>query len=89
MFAITTEARAHLGQTLATADVSDDDEPVIRMFMGKEGLGLALDVENPEDTKYDHEGNTVLVADGKLVEALEGKMLDVEVTDQGTSLVLR
>ena len=50
MFSITTEARAHLAEVLATADVPDEDEPVIRMFLGKEGLGLALDLEKPEDS---------------------------------------
>jgi hypothetical protein len=89
MFAITTEARAHLAQVLATADVPDDDQPVIRMFMGNEGLGLALDLEKPEDTAYDHDGDTVLVVDERLLQALEGKTLDVESTEEGEALMLR
>jgi Fe-S cluster assembly iron-binding protein IscA len=89
MFAITTQARAHLAQILAAADTPDEDEPVIRMFLGQENLGLALDLEKPEDSKYDHEGNTVLVVDEKLTQALEGKTLDVMQTDEGESLTLR
>jgi len=89
MFAITPGARAHLALVLEAADVPDDDNPVIRLFLGNEGLGLALDLEKPEDTKFEHEGNTILVVDDKLTQALEGKTLDVEVTEQGESLTLR
>jgi Fe-S cluster assembly iron-binding protein IscA len=89
MFAITTGAGSHLAEILATAEAPEQGAAVIRMFLSKEGLGLAVDQEKEEDSKYDHEGNTVLVIDEKLVQALEGKTLDVETTDEGTSLMLR
>ena len=89
IFAITTEARAHFAQVLAAADIPEEDGPVIRMFLGKEGLGLALDDVKPEDTKYEHEGNTVLMVYEKLTHALDGKTLDVGQTNEGESLLLR
>jgi Fe-S cluster assembly iron-binding protein IscA len=89
MFAITTEAGDHLAEILATADVPDEHEAVIRMFLNQEGLGLALDLEKPGDSKYDHGGNTVLVVDENLAQALEGKTLDIESGEEGKSLTLR
>jgi Fe-S cluster assembly iron-binding protein IscA len=89
MFSITADAGAHLAQILAGADEPAESDPVIRMVMGKDGLGLQLDSEKPGDTGYEYEGETVLVVDEQLLPMLEDRTLDLETSEQGESLTLR
>jgi Fe-S cluster assembly iron-binding protein IscA len=88
MLTVTPEARMHLVEVLAASEEPEQNNSVLRMYMSKDGLALALDLEKAEDTKHDHDGNTILVIDQQLSQALAGKTLDVENNEQGESLIL-
>ncbi len=89
MFTVTEAASAHLAQLLAEAETSENENVVIRISQGKDGLGLMFSQAGPEDTTFAHEGVTVLAIDEKLSQALANNTLDVETTENGTSLQLR
>ena len=89
MFKVTEAAGAHLSNMLAEAVTPESENAVIRISQGKDGIGLYLSQEGPEDTTFPHEGVTVLVIDEKLSQELENKTLDVEITEEGTGLQLR
>ncbi len=89
MFKVTEAAGAHLSDMLAEAETPENENAVIRISQAKDGFGLILSHEGPEDTTFPHEGVTVLVIDEELSQALENKTLDVETTESGTGLQLR
>ncbi len=89
MFTVTEAAGAHLAKMLAEAETPENENAVIRISQGKDGIGLLLSQESPEDTTFPHEGVTVLVIDEELSQVLENKTLDVETTEEGTGLQLR
>ncbi len=89
MFKVTEAAGAHLSNMLAEAETPENENAVLRISQGKDGIGLLLSQEGPEDTTFPHEGLTVLVIDEKLSQELENKTLDVEITEEGTGLQLR
>jgi len=55
---------------------------------GQGRVGLGLDIEMPGDEVIEHEGAGVLVVEHGLATSLDGVILDVENTVEGTELVL-
>ncbi len=89
MFTVTEAAGAHLANMLAEVETPEDENVVIRMSKGKDGLRLTLGQAGPEDTTFAHEGVTVLAIDEEVSQALANNTLDMETTENGTSLQLR
>ena len=89
MLTVTETAGAHLAQILSQSEAPQAEGVVVRMFNGPNGLGLTLDQSRPEDTTFDHDGETVLAMDSELANALDEKTLDVANSEQGRSLTIR
>ncbi len=89
MFTITEAAGAHLASMLTEVETSEDENVVIRMFKSKDGVDLTLGQVESEDTTFAHEGVTVLAIDEELSQSLANTTLDVETTEDGTTLQLR
>lgn len=88
MLTVTQAAAAHLAHLLAEAD-PEGQGFVVRLVYGPNGFGLKLDQTGPDDATFDHEGVTVLALEEELSQALAGKTLDVETTEQGQNLTIR
>jgi Fe-S cluster assembly iron-binding protein IscA len=84
MITLTDAASSHLATLLEESDVPEEN--AVRLVMGAEGLALATDEPGPEDTKFEHNGKTVLVLDAQVTEALGDRTLDVEDTENGKAL---
>ena len=84
MINLTDAASEHLANLLEESDVPDEN--AVRLVMGAEGLSLATDEPGEADTKFDHNGKTVLVLDAQVTEALGDRTLDVEDTENGKAL---
>lgn len=51
-------------------------------------LGLGIDIEAPGDHIVEYEGARVLIVEPKLAKNLQGIILDVDDTPEGTELVI-
>ena len=89
MFTITEAAGAHLASMLTEVETSEDENVVIRMFKSKDGVDLTLGQVESEDTTFAHEGVTILAIDEELSQSLANTTLNVETTEDGTTLQLR
>ncbi len=89
MFTVTEAAGAYLAKLLAEAETSENENVVIRISQGKDGLGLMFSQAGPEDTTFAHAGVTVLAIDEELSQELANRTLDVETTEDGTALLIR
>ncbi len=87
MLSVTDAARAHLADVLETAKPSPDS--VVRIIYDKSGLSLMVSDLREGDATFDHQGTKVLAIDASVSEDLGDKTLDVEVGEEGQSLVLR
>ncbi len=89
MFTVTEGAGAHLAKMLAEEETPENENVVIRMFKSKDGVDLTLGQVESEDTTFAHEGVTVLAIDEELSQSLANTTIDVETTEDGTTLHLR
>ena len=87
MINITDRARKELKKMLASS--VDNWYARLRLVSREQGsLGLGIDIEMPGDEVVEYEGAGVLVVEQGLAANLEGIILDVEDTTEGTQLVL-
>ncbi len=84
MLTVTEDARAHMAQMLAEAEVEDDT--ALRFVRTERGFAPELDNAGPGDTTFDHEGRTVLVLDEQVSELLTDRTLGLRDTDEGPRL---
>ena len=84
MLTVTDSAARRLNQML-----SDAPEGTAIRFV-PQGDGLIPQIHNPQsdDETFEHEGKTVLALDQQVASALDDKTLDVDITQQGSQLVL-
>ena len=87
MFSITEAAGAHLAGLLERDEAPED--VFARLEREKGELGLRLGHAHPGDTKFAHEGRTVLVLHEELCQDLADDTLDLKDTDEGQQLRLR
>jgi hypothetical protein len=88
MLSVTEAGRAHLADMLDGAKPPSADS-VVRIIYDKSGLSMMIDELRDGDLTFDHEGTMVLAVSEGVVEELGGKTLDVEVGEEGQSLMLR
>ena len=87
MIGITERAKSEL-KTILSNNV-DNPLACLRLKADEQGqLGLAIDVEMPEDGKVEYEGATLVVAEQELAENLKHLVIDVEDTEEGSCLVI-
>lgn len=85
MLTITEGARAHLNEIIIAEECPDDI--AVRLVLEDDGIMMALDRQQTDDTTFQHEGRTVLLLDQQLGELLGEEMLDVEDTAEGQCLM--
>jgi hypothetical protein len=88
MFTLTESAGAYLARILAEAEIPQDGNLAVRLFLSRRGINLTLDEPRHADAKFGHQGAIVLVIDENLARGLEDKSLEIESTAQGNRLVL-
>ncbi len=75
---------------LALDDLTEETEMTLRLGQTPAGsLGVFPDTEKDGDQVIDHEGQTVLLIGREVSEALAGRTIDVEETDEGFKFVLK
>ena len=86
MLTVTEAASAHLRRIL---DEAGQPEDVVARFV-REGSKAALraDTVKSGDVTFEHEGQTVLVADEAVSEMLADRTLDVQETEDGPQIKL-
>jgi Fe-S cluster assembly iron-binding protein IscA len=84
MLTVTETAGQHLSQILEQAP----GEAVVRFIPQENGLAMQLDNVRPGDTTFEHEEKPVLAMDTRVAEALDGRTLDVQSTEEGPRLAL-
>lgn len=84
MLTVTDEAKAYLKEVIDQNSLPDD--ATIRLTANAEGLGLAPDQTNDEDTTFQHDGQVVLAVATQVASQLAGKTLSVNQTEQGPAL---
>ena len=89
MFTVTEAAAAHLAKLLAEVETPENENVVIRISQGKDGLGLMFSEAGPEDTTFAHAGVTVLAIDEELSQELADRTLETETTENDTALLIR
>jgi Fe-S cluster assembly iron-binding protein IscA len=86
MLTMTEAAGAHLSGLLG--QVEAPDEAAVRIVIQEQGLSLQLDTVKPDDETFEHEGNTVLVLDKLVAEAMAERTLDIEQVEGDTRLAI-
>ena len=84
MLTITDEAKVYLKELIDQHSLPDD--ATIRLTATAEGLGLAPDKTNDEDTTFQHDGRIVLAVATPIATQLADKSLGVNQTEQGPAL---
>ncbi len=86
MVTVAYSAAEHLAYTLSEHQVRDD--VVLRIKMGKGGVGIRQDKIRPGDETFDHNGKVVLVLDQQTSLLLGNKTIDLMTDDDGSHLIL-
>jgi Fe-S cluster assembly iron-binding protein IscA len=87
MLIVTEDAKQMLKETLQ--EHSDDPETGIRLSVQEGGrFGISLDSESEGDQVVEHEGAKVLLIAPTLSNVLEGRTMDVHVTEEGPKLYI-
>lgn len=88
MLNVTEKARDILAQTLETSEAAD--EQGLRLARTPQGeFGLAIDEEREGDQVVKQDERPVLFVDQEVSTALDGAILDVDESPEGTRLTLR
>jgi Fe-S cluster assembly iron-binding protein IscA len=87
MLTVTEAAGAHLFQLLYT--LNESHKKAVRLVVEGENLTMKLDNESPNDQRFEHKGETVLILDEVMGKFLADKTLDVEDDGTGPKLSLR
>lgn len=75
---ITESVLQRLADAIRGVNGSAPEDACFRLSLdGQENLALGVDVPAPEDQKFKHKDNTVLVMSKKLAEHFAGRTLDV------------
>ena len=86
MFTMIDLAGEYLNELLDNANAAE--ETVVRFVVEDRTLKPTLDTARPGDATFDHDGQTVLVLDTQVMQAIADSTLDVQATDDGPQLVL-
>ncbi len=86
IFTVTAGARARLAKKLTTKRATS--EQALRFVRRPGGWQLRLDGADPEDTKFTHEGRTVLLLDAEVSRKMKTKTLGIRQTPGGPRLTL-
>ena len=87
MFVVTETAGLRLIEKLAKKATSN--EKVMRFVRKSRGWMLRLDKAGPDDSVFEHDGQTVLVVDASSAQLLEDRTLDAKDSSTGSRLCLR
>jgi hypothetical protein len=83
---VTDTAGAYMAQLLDEAEARDDI--AIRLVLADTEIIPKMDHVRPGDTAFSFKGRTILVLDELVMQAMEGKTLDVQDADDGRKIVL-
>ena len=83
---ITETAGAYLVQLLDEAQAQDDI--AIRLVLDDTNIMPTMDQARPGDTAFSFDGRRILVLDELVMQAMEGKTLDVQDSNDGPKIVL-
>ncbi len=86
MVTLTYTAGERMAYTLSEHQVRDD--VVLRIKMGKGGVGIRQDKIRPGDETFDHNGKVVLVLDQQTSQLLGNKTIHLMTDDDGSHLIL-
>jgi len=88
MVTVTTRAREALAELKASANL-DDPDIGLRLEAATSGrLGLLRDRERPGDQIVEYAGETILLVDNRLSEALTGAQIDCKTMGKEMQLVI-
>jgi Fe-S cluster assembly iron-binding protein IscA len=88
MLNVTESAGSHLAQLLEESE-APDDAAVRIAHDNQEGWSLSLDMADPGDQKYAHNGKTVLIIDEESAALLGDVTLDVQLDEAEAHLTIR
>jgi len=83
---LTDGAAEHLSELLVAAEAPK--EVAVRFVRDGQELAMTMDNERPGDATFAHEGRTVLLLDSEISEALAGRTLGIEDSEEGARLAL-
>ena len=83
---VTDTAGAYMAQLLDEAKARDDI--AIRLVLADAEITPKMDHAHPGDTAFSFKGRRVLVLDALVMQAMEGKTLDVQDAADGRKIVL-
>lgn len=86
MLTVTDDARVFLKDMIEKNEFPQDT--TIRLVTNAEGLGLAPDTPNDEDTTFEHDGRIVLAVATPIATQLADKSLSIDQTEQGPTLAI-
>lgn len=86
MLTVTDDARVFLKDMIDQNDIPED--ATIRLVANAEGLGLAPDTPNEEDTTFEHDGRVVLAVATPIATQLADKSLTIDQTEKGPALAI-
>jgi Fe-S cluster assembly iron-binding protein IscA len=87
MIGVTERAKAEL-KNILDAHV---DYPLacLRLTTNERGtIGISIDVEMPDDTVIEYQGNKLLVINKEIADQLKNITIDIDGEDEGTQLVI-
>lgn len=86
MLTVTDDAKAFLKDMIENNSLPE--EATIRLVANAEGLGLAPDAPNDQDTTYEHDGRVVLTVATPIATQLADKSLSIDQTENGPALAI-
>jgi len=86
LFTVTPGAKARLASKLTTKKATSAQ--ALRFVRRPGGWQLRLDGADPADTKFTHDGRTVLLLDADVTRKMKSKTLDIRQTSGGPRLTL-
>ncbi len=86
MLTVTDDARVFLKDIIDQNGLPE--EATIRLVVSDEGLGLAPDTPNDQDTTFEHDGRVVLAVATPIATQLAEKSLGIDQTENGPALAI-
>jgi hypothetical protein len=87
MVTVTDAAGAHMAQLLSQVETQKD--VVIRLVLDERDIVPTMDQPRVGDTAFSYKGQTVLVLDAFVVQAMADHTLDVQEAEDGCKIILR
>jgi hypothetical protein len=86
MFTVSDSVLHALSESCEEAELGEEN--VFRLKLSPDGFVLTVEAPADDDLRFEHDSKLVLTADKEAAKALDGVLLDIDESPEGSRLVL-